>query len=65
MISKNRHRPPSLSAERRIHGIKAWAIALAALLLACLLIALGVADGAFTDVWQRASMVCYECIGIG
>lgn len=32
---------------------------------AAVLIILGVAEGAFFDVWQRAAMVCYECIGIG
>ena len=35
------------------------------LIIACVLIVLGVLGGAPHDVWQRAAMVCYECIGIG
>lgn len=40
----------------------AWAIAL---VLAAALIALGVMQGDALDVWRKASLICYECIGIG
>lgn len=40
----------------------AWAIVL---VLAAALIALGVMQGDELDVWRKASLICYECIGIG
>lgn len=40
----------------------AWAIVL---VLAAALIALGVMQGDVLDVWRKASLICYECIGIG
>ncbi|MDO4443199.1 MAG: CD1871A family CXXC motif-containing protein [Slackia sp.] len=40
----------------------AWALVLAA---AVVLIALGVAQGDMLDTWRKASLICYECIGIG
>ena len=39
-----------------------WLVVLAA---AAALIVLGVAQGDALDVWRKASMVCFECIGIG
>ena len=39
-----------------------WAIVL---VLAAALIALGVMRGDELDVWRKASLICYECIGIG
>ncbi len=35
------------------------------LLLAVGFIAYGLFDGDFTDVLNKARMICYECIGIG
>lgn len=37
----------------------------ACLAVAVALVAAGLSQGAFADVWRRAAMVCYECIGIG
>ena len=41
-------------------------------LIACLILAaaigsicLGVMSGGYKDVWNKARLVCYECIGIG
>ena len=39
--------------------------ACALLALAVGLIALGVLDGGFTDVLNKARLICWECIGIG
>ena len=36
------------------------------LLIAALgLIGLGVMNGGYRDVWNKARLICYECIGIG
>ncbi len=35
------------------------------LTLAALLIGLGLADGGYQDVLNKAVFLCYECIGIG
>lgn len=40
-------------------------IAAACLALAALLIGLGLADGGYQDVMNKAIFLCYECIGIG
>lgn len=40
-------------------------IALGCLLLAAVLIVLGLLDGGYQDVLNKASFLCYECIGIG
>ena len=42
--------------------VPVWAIVLAA---AAALVALGLAQGDAADVWRKASLICYECIGIG
>ncbi|MFR5000668.1 MAG: CD1871A family CXXC motif-containing protein [Slackia sp.] len=39
-----------------------WAVVFIA---AIVLIVLGVAQGEVLDVWRKASLICYECIGIG
>lgn len=49
------------SKPRRVH-VPVWAIVLAA---AAALVALGLAQGDAVDVWRKASLICYECIGIG
>ena len=33
--------------------------------VAIILTVLGVSDGGFSDVLEKARMICYECIGIG
>ena len=40
-------------------------IAMACLALAILLIGLGLMDGGYQDVMNKAVFLCYECIGIG
>lgn len=40
-------------------------IAAACLALAVLLIGLGLMDGGYQDVMNKAVFLCYECIGIG
>ncbi|MDD8030536.1 MAG: CD1871A family CXXC motif-containing protein [Acidobacteriota bacterium] len=35
------------------------------LIIAVSLIVLGLFDGEFKTVWQKASTICLECIGIG
>ena len=35
------------------------------LILAALLIVLGLMDGGYHDVMNKAIFLCYECIGIG
>jgi len=35
------------------------------LVTALCLIAVGLSDGGFADVADKARMICYECIGIG
>lgn len=49
------------SAKRRFR-VPAWAVVFIA---AIVLIVLGVAQGEMLDVWRKASLICYECIGIG
>lgn len=29
------------------------------------LIAIGALNGGYKDVWNKARLICYECIGIG
>lgn len=50
------------SPSKRRLRVPAWAIVL---VLAAALIALGVMQGDALDVWRKASLICYECIGIG
>ncbi|WP_462134372.1 CD1871A family CXXC motif-containing protein [Slackia piriformis] len=40
----------------------AWVLVLA---IGVALIALGIAQGDMLDTWRKASLICYECIGIG
>lgn len=40
----------------------AWVFVLA---IGVALIALGIAQGDMFDTWRKASLICYECIGIG
>ena len=56
---------PTLSAHAPRSGARRAVVLACVFAAAAILIALGVAEEAFSDVWQRASMVCYECIGIG
>lgn len=35
------------------------------LVIGAVLLAAGIAGGDFTDVFLKASKICYECIGIG
>ena len=44
---------------------KSALIALAVLTVAAVLIVVGALDGQATRVWQRAALICYECIGLG
>ena len=41
------------------------AIAIILLLASVTLIVVGIVSGDFTDVFNKARMICYECIGIG
>ena len=47
---------------KRHFRVPVWAIMLA---VAAVLIVLGIAQGDGLDVWRKASLICYECIGIG
>ena len=40
-------------------------IALALLAVAAVLMVAGIADDQPLRVWQKAAMICYECIGLG
>ncbi len=40
-------------------------IALAVLVLAVVCIAIGAGQGQAQAVWQKAALVCFECIGLG
>lgn len=40
-------------------------ITVVCLVLAALLIGLGLMDGGYQDVMNKAVFLCYECIGIG
>ena len=44
---------------------KTAVIALALLGVAVALIAVGVALGQPVQVWQKAAVICFECIGLG
>lgn len=44
---------------------KKYLITAACLALAALLITLGLMDGGYRDVMNKAVYLCYECIGIG
>lgn len=65
MATINEQRPRNDSAaspSKRRSRVPVWAIVL---VLAAALIALGVMQGDELDVWRKASLICYECIGIG
>lgn len=51
----------ALPVKRRFR-VPVWAIML---VVAAVLIVLGIAQGDGLDVWRKASLICYECIGIG
>lgn len=55
-------RKPAASPSKRGFRMPAWAVVLA---VAVALIVVGVLQGDALDVWRKASLVCYECIGIG
>ena len=68
MFDRNRHADrecasdlSASSAKRRFH-VPAWVVVFIA---AIVLIVLGIAQGEMLDVWRKASLICYECIGIG
>jgi hypothetical protein len=42
---------------------KFWFFSL--LIIAVVLIALGLFNGEFQTVWEKASTICLECVGIG
>lgn len=46
-------------------GGKESIVALGCLAIATLLIGLGLMDGDYQDVLNKAVFLCYECIGIG
>lgn len=50
------------SPAKRGFRVPAWAVVLA---VAVVLIVLGIIQGDALDVWRKASLICYECIGIG
>lgn len=60
-MERNSQQHASKGKGRRA-GVPLWLVVLAA---AAALIVLGVAQGDALDVWRKASMVCFECIGIG
>ena len=68
MFSCNRHTDrgrasnPSASSSKRRLRVPAWVVVFVA---AIVLIVLGVAQGEVLNVWRKASLICYECIGIG
>lgn len=51
----------ALPIKRRFR-VPVWAIVLA---IGAVLIALGIVQGDMLDTWRKASLICYECIGIG
>lgn len=68
MFSCNRHTDrgrasdSAASSSKRRLRVPAWVVVFVA---AIVLIVLGVAQGEVLDVWRKASLICYECIGIG
>lgn len=62
MISGKRQRGRSVSADGRRFRVPAWVVVL---IIAVVLMACGIAQGDMADVWRKASLICYECIGIG
>ena len=64
MIHADKHIQQA-NATRGKAGIAARVAVAVILIIACVFIVLGVLGEAPHDVWQRAAMVCYECIGIG
>ena len=47
------------------HLSKSTIVALAVLAVAVVFILVGVLDGQAVKVWQKAALICYECIGLG
>lgn len=64
MIHKDKHTRRT-DAQAKRTSLATRGVVIAVLAIACALIALGILGEAPHDVWQRAAMVCYECIGIG
>lgn len=65
MDTKNRQSAqysPAASSPKRGFHVPAWAVVL---VVAIVLIVLGIVQGDALDVWRKASLICYECIGIG
>ena len=40
-------------------------IRIVVLIMAIVLLAAGIIDGGYSDVMNKATRICYECIGIG
>ena len=59
--NRSENRAAASPSKRPLH-VPAWAVVLAA---AAVLIVFGVMQGDALDVWRKASLICYECIGIG
>lgn len=62
MIAGKRQEDRSVSADGRRFRVPAWVVVL---VIAVVLIVFGIAQGDVVDVWRKASLICYECIGIG
>ena len=46
-------------------NIKRIALRIIIALIALVLLVLGIVDGGFADIRNKAIMICYECMGIG
>ena len=46
-------------------GSKVFVLQAVVLLLGVVLVAVGISHGELTEIWQKAIIVCLECIGIG
>ncbi len=44
------------------HNVRAWAWGV---LAGAVLLAIGAVQGQLSVIWQKAVMICLECIGIG
>ncbi|MCR5060451.1 MAG: hypothetical protein K6A80_05385 [Saccharofermentans sp.] len=48
-----------------MNGKVRTAVAIVLFVAAAALIVVGIVSGDFSDVFNKARMICYECIGIG
>lgn len=47
------------------HSARHIPVWLVILIVGLVLIGVGISQGGFEDVFRKAALICYECIGIG